>query len=82
MLESIFLALLGGIFGVLVTLPINGLTTGVGNFSTFSEIAFRFKVGYWAIASGLLFAALIGAMGGFLPAWAASKKGIIAAMRD
>jgi putative ABC transport system permease protein len=82
MLESIFLALLGGVVGVLITLPINGLTTGVGNFSTFSEVAFKFKVGPSAIFFGLLFAALIGALGGFLPAWAASKKGIVAAMRD
>jgi len=82
MLESIFLSLVGGVVGVLITLPINGLTSGVGNFSTFSEVAFRFKVGPVAIISGLLFAAVIGALGGFLPAWSASKKGIVAAMRD
>jgi putative ABC transport system permease protein len=82
MLESIFLALIGGIVGVLITLPINGLTTGVGNFSTFSEVAFQFKVGGWAIGSGLLFACMIGALGGFLPAYSASKKGIVQAMRD
>jgi ABC-type lipoprotein release transport system permease subunit len=81
-LESVFLALLGGLVGVLIALPINGLTTGVGNFATFSEVAFRFKLGYPAIFSGLLFAVVIGALGGFLPAWSASKKGIVEAMRD
>jgi ABC-type antimicrobial peptide transport system permease subunit len=30
----------------------------------------------------LLFAAFIGAIGGFLPAWAASKKDIVSAMRE
>ncbi len=82
MLESICLALIGGIFGVLLALPMNGFTTGVGSFATFSEVAFKFKVGLKAILWGLGFAALIGALGGFLPAWAASKKGIVAAMRD
>lgn len=82
MLESICLSLVGGVVGVLIGLPINGLTTGVGNFQTFSEVAFKFKVGPNAIAWGLAFAAAIGALGGFLPAWAASKKGIVAAMRD
>jgi ABC-type antimicrobial peptide transport system permease subunit len=82
MLESIFLALIGGAVGVLIALPINGLTTGVGSFATFSEVAFRFKVGAKPILLGLVFATIIGALGGFLPAWAASKKGIIAAMRD
>ena len=82
MLESICLALLGGVVGVLVALPINGLTTGVGNFSTFSEVAFKFRVSPAAIVGGLIFAAVIGALGGFLPAWSASRKGIVAAMRD
>ena len=82
MLESICLALVGGIVGVLIALPVNGLTTAVGSFVTFSEVAFKFRIGWVAIASGLVFAAVIGALGGFLPAWAASKKGIVMAMRD
>jgi len=82
MLESICLSLLGGIVGVLIALPINGLTTAVGNFTTFSETAFKLKVGPSAILSGLAFAAIIGAIGGFLPAWAASKKSIVMTMRD
>ena len=82
MLESVCLALLGGLVGVCLALPVNGFTTGVGSFSTFSEVAFKFRVGPGAMITGLLFAAIIGALGGFLPAWAASKKGIIAAMRD
>jgi hypothetical protein len=82
MLESICLALIGGILGVLIALPVNGLTTGVGSFATFSETAFKFRVGPSAILWGLAFAAMIGAIGGFLPAWSASKKGIVAAMRD
>jgi putative ABC transport system permease protein len=82
MLESICLALIGGLIGVLITLPINGLTTGVGSFVTFSEFAFKFQVNAVAIGCGLGFAALIGAVGGFLPAWSASRKNIVAAMRD
>jgi len=82
MLESICLALIGGVLGVLIALPVNGLTTGVGSFVTFSEVAFKFRVGPDAVLWGLLFAVVIGALGGFLPAWSASKKGIVAAMRD
>ncbi len=82
MLESICLALVGGVVGVLIALPVNGLTTGIGSFTTFSEVAFKFKVGLIPITVGLVFAALIGAIGGFLPAWSASRKGIVAAMRE
>jgi len=82
MLESIFLAFVGGVLGILITLPINGMSTAVGSFVTFSEVAFRFRIGWDAIAYGLIFAVLIGVVGGFLPAYAASRRGIVAAMRD
>jgi putative ABC transport system permease protein len=82
MIESMALSLLGGLVGVLIAFPVNGLTTGVGNFATFSEVAFKLKVGPLEVAAGLAFAAIIGALGGFFPAWAASRKGIVAAMRD
>jgi len=82
MLESICLALIGGVVGVLIALPINGLTTGVGSFVTFSEVAFKFRVSPNAMAWGLAFAAIIGALGGFLPAWSASRKNIVTTMRD
>jgi ABC-type lipoprotein release transport system permease subunit len=80
--ESICLALLGGILGILIALPINGMTTGIGNFKTFSETAFQFRVTPVGAAVGLLFAAGIGAVGGFLPAWSASRKTIVQAMRE
>ena len=82
MLESVFLALLGGVAGVLLALPLQGVTTGVGNFTTFSDVAFKFKIGPLAVAGGMLFAAVIGAVGGLLPAWAAARKNIIQAMRE
>jgi ABC-type antimicrobial peptide transport system permease subunit len=82
MIESVCLALTGGLLGIALALPVNGLTTGVGSFVTFSEVAFKLRVGPAGIAGGLVFAAVIGAVGGFLPAWAASRKSIVATMRE
>jgi putative ABC transport system permease protein len=81
-MESVCLALIGGILGVLLALPINGLATGVGNFSTFTDVTFQFRVSPMAMCWGLAFAGIIGALGGFLPAYGASKKDIVQAMRD
>ena len=36
-LESVLLSVIGGVVGVLIALPLNNVTTGIGNFLTFSE---------------------------------------------
>lgn len=82
LIESVLLALLGGLIGVLLTLPLNGVTTGIGNFVTFSEIAFNFHVGPKTITMGLIFAMLMGAVGGLFPALMAAKKEILVALRE
>ena len=43
-IESAFVSLLGGLAGVLLALPVNGISTGTTNFATFSEVAFSFRV--------------------------------------
>jgi putative ABC transport system permease protein len=82
MFESVALALVGGVLGCMIALPLNGVTTGVGNFETFSEVAFNFRVGPDAIMVGLLFAAVVGALGGFLPARAAARRDLLTALRE
>ena len=81
-LESILLSLLGGLLGCLLVLPLNGITTGIGSFKTFSEIAFNFRVSPQIMLIGVLFAAFMGAIGGLFPAWNAAKKEILVALRE
>jgi putative ABC transport system permease protein len=80
--ESVVLAGLGGLLGCLLVLPLNGITTGIGNFVTFSEIAFDFRVTPLIMLSGIAFAALLGAVGGLFPARTAANKQILVALRD
>ena len=80
--ESILLSLLGGAIGILLVLPLNNVTTGVGNFITFSETSFNFRVTPQIMMQGILFAAFMGAVGGFLPARQAAKKEILSALRE
>jgi putative ABC transport system permease protein len=82
LIESILLSVLAGILGCLLALPLNWVTTGVGNFASFSEIAFQFHTGTAVMFSGLTFAIVLGALGGFLPARAAARKEILSALRD
>jgi putative ABC transport system permease protein len=82
LIESILLSVLAGILGCLLALPLNWVTTGVGNFASFSEIAFQFHTGPAVMFSGLTFAMVLGALGGFLPARAAARKEILSALRD
>jgi putative ABC transport system permease protein len=82
LLESIFLALIGAGIGILIALPVNNVSAGVGNWQTFSETAFKFKIDGRAIFAGILFATVIGSLGGLLPAWSASRKNVVTAMRE
>lgn len=82
LIEALLLSIAGGILGCLITLPLNGVTTGVGNFFTFSEIAFHFRVGLSTMAIGVIFAAIVGAIGGFFPARNAARKEILRALNE
>jgi putative ABC transport system permease protein len=81
-LESLLLALIGGVIGCLLVLPLNGFTTGIGSQATFSEVAFSFRISPAIMATGVVFALIMGALGGLLPAIGASRKEILAALRD
>jgi ABC-type antimicrobial peptide transport system permease subunit len=80
--ESTALALLGGILGCILALPVHGLSTGTTNFSSFSEVAFKFRITPGLLAGGLLFSALMGAVGGLLPAIRAARIPVARALRE
>lgn len=76
-IESLFVGFIGGVIGALLALPINGITTGTTSWSTFSEIAFAFRITPGLVVGGIVFASLIGMIGGFLPAIQASRIPIV-----
>ncbi len=80
-LESIAIAVIGAGIGILLALPLNFVSTGTSNFTTFSEIAFNFRVTPDLMVSALIFGALIGLFGSLLPSIRASRFKIIDALR-
>jgi putative ABC transport system permease protein len=81
-LESVLLSLLGGLIGCLLTVPLNFVSASMMSFTSFSEIAFNLRVGPEALALGIGFAIIMGAIGGVFPARMAAKKEILVALRD
>src|SRR6516225_1407241 len=79
---GVCIATFGGLIGCLIALPINGVTTGTTNFVTFSELAFNFRVTPMLLLSAMIFATVMGLLGGFFPAWRASHENIVIALRS
>jgi putative ABC transport system permease protein len=81
LLESVSIALIGAAIGILLTLPLNFVSTGTSNFATFSEIAFNFRVTTDLMLTALIFGAVIGFIGSLLPSIRAARFRIVDALR-
>ena len=82
LIESVILALVGGAIGCLLAFPMNGYTTGTGQTQSFSEIAFAFRITPGIVVIGLVFAMLMGLVGGLLPALRGARLPITSALRE
>src|SRR5208282_2323778 len=80
-IESLMLALLGAIVGILLMLPFNGMQTGTSNAVTFSEVVFSLQITLQVAATAVGFALIMGLLGGFAPAWHAARQNILTALR-
>jgi putative ABC transport system permease protein len=82
MIEALVLALLGGAIGAaLAYVYCDGASLSTLNFNTFSQVAFDFRVTPRLVGQGLLWALLMGAVGGLLPAVRAARLPVTAALR-
>lgn len=83
LVESLALAAVGGaIGGVLAYLAFNGYQTSTMNFQTFSQVAFAFRVTPQLLTLGLVYALVMGLVGGLFPAIRAARLPIPAALRE
>jgi putative ABC transport system permease protein len=85
-LESLMLALIGGIVGVLLAVAlVHTLLTGpvgTNNFRTFSDILFNFEITGPLMLGGVVFSVAMGLFGGFFPAFRAARLKIVSALRE
>ena len=80
--ESALVGLLAGCVGALLALPLNSIQTGTTNFVTFSEVSFQLRTTPDVLAGGILLAILTCLIGGFAPAWSASRRPIALLLRE
>ena len=79
--EALLLGLLGGVVGLIAASMMQALSISTTNFQTFAEIAFSFTLTPKIIVVSLVFALIMGFIGGFLPAARAARMKIVDALR-
>ena len=80
--EALLISFTAGLIGCLAVLPLNGLTTNTMNWQTFSNLAFAFKITFDLLLMGVLFALVMGVLGGLLPAIRAAISPVAVALRE
>src|SRR4029077_996860 len=62
--ESVALAVVGGVIGCLLALPRHALSTAGIIMSGLGELAFKYRITPGLLVNGLIFSAVMGAVGG------------------
>jgi putative ABC transport system permease protein len=81
LIESVVLALMGGVVGVIAALGMGAVKVSMINFASWSEMVFTFEPTPGILLTSLIFAMVMGILGGFLPAVRAAGVSPLAAMK-
>lgn len=83
LLESLVVAIVGGASGAVVAyLAFNGYQATTMNWQTFSQVAFAFRVTPSLMIQAIVWASIIGLLGGLFPAIHAARTPIATALRE
>lgn len=83
LLESVVLGLIGGLVGgALVYFVLNGYQASTLNWASFSQITFAFTVTPRLLVTGLVYALILGAVGGLLPGIRAARMPVTSGLRE
>jgi putative ABC transport system permease protein len=82
LVEALVLGLLGGILGgVIAYVVFNGYQASTLNFATFTQVSFAFRVTPGLLVTGIIYALLLGLVGGLLPGWRAARLPVTEGLR-
>jgi putative ABC transport system permease protein len=83
LVEAVVLSLLGGVIGGgLAWAAFDGYQTATMNWQSFSQVAFAFAVTPALLLQGLVYAVVMGLIGGMLPAIRAARLPVVTALRQ
>jgi putative ABC transport system permease protein len=82
LMEALLLGLAGGLAGLFFASFMQLVEVSTVNFQTFSELAFKFSMTIGIAVKALLFAVIMGFLGGVLPALRAAHMNIVEALRS
>lgn len=82
LLESMLLALVGGVVGLFLASFLQAFTITTLNWQSFSQLAFGFHLTPGIVVSTLIFSLVMGLVGGFLPSVRAARLQIVDALRS
>ncbi|MBM0108842.1 ABC transporter permease [Steroidobacter sp. S1-65] len=81
--EAMLIGLIGGLLGMIVSyFAFNGMRASTMNFATFSQLTFAFTVTPQLLLQGLIWALVLGLIGGLLPSLRAAKLPITTGLRE
>lgn len=79
--ECILLSLLGGLLGLAFASTLQFIKISTTNWSSFSEVVFGFNISPGIVLGSLIFAVVMGIVGGFAPAVRAARLQVVEALR-
>jgi putative ABC transport system permease protein len=83
LVEGLLIGLVGGAVGMVVSyIAFNGVRASTMNFATFSQLTFAFTVTPALLVQGLIYALILGFIGGLLPSLRAAKLPITTGLRE
>jgi putative ABC transport system permease protein len=83
LVEALVLGLIGGVIGgAIAYVGFNGLRASTMNLSSFSQITFAFAVTPTLLVQSLVYALVLGLVGGLMPSVRAARLPITIGLRD
>lgn len=81
--EALALSIIGGLLGgLLAWAAFDGYHSNTMNWQSFSQVAFAFKVTPALLVQGIVYAAVMGLLGGLFPALRAARLPVVTALRE